>query len=180
MSDVWFIGDTHFGHSRILEFEPGARPFSSIEEHDEHLVRAWNETVGLNDIVWHLGDVIFPRHAIQYVARLNGRKRLILGNHDNWKLELLMPFFEKIAGCAYIDRIWVLTHIPVRMPDMRGNDSDDGGGGKIRGRLNIHGHLHSKTTGDPRHINVSVEHTGLRPINFDEIQAQCRANGVLK
>ena len=42
----------------------------------------WNKKVGTNDLVYHLGDVVMNRKHIAIIASLNGRKRLILGNHD--------------------------------------------------------------------------------------------------
>ena len=59
MSEVFFISDTHFGYKRIVEFSETKpfRPFHSIDEHDEELVRRWNTTVRKKDTVWHLGDL---------------------------------------------------------------------------------------------------------------------------
>ena len=39
MSEVFFIGDTHFGHRGIIQFSelPPHRPFAAIEEHDADL-----------------------------------------------------------------------------------------------------------------------------------------------
>ena len=34
MNTVFVISDTHFGHSKILDFEKESRPFATIEEHD--------------------------------------------------------------------------------------------------------------------------------------------------
>jgi calcineurin-like phosphoesterase family protein len=49
---------------------------------DEHLVRVWNERVQSQDKVYHLGDVVINRKALKTLARLNGDKGLIRGNHD--------------------------------------------------------------------------------------------------
>lgn len=52
--NIFFISDTHFGHSNILNFkrEDGSplRDYSSIEEHDEYLIQRWNSTVKATDI----------------------------------------------------------------------------------------------------------------------------------
>jgi calcineurin-like phosphoesterase family protein len=76
----YFTADSHFGHQLMLKF----RPFSTVEEMDEHLIDTWNAVVRPADIVWHLGD--FSCHdeprTKQIFNRLQGRKRLILGNHD--------------------------------------------------------------------------------------------------
>ena len=52
---VFFIADTHFGDGNILRYEN--RPFATVEEMDQELVRRWNQKVGEKDTVFHLGDV---------------------------------------------------------------------------------------------------------------------------
>lgn len=154
MNRVWVIADTHFGHSRILEFEPEARPFSSIEEHDEEIIDRWNGVVKQRDTVWHLGDVAFGKKNINLISRLKGIKRLVLGNHD--RHPELLDLFDSVHGSAvYHDCIF--THIPVHP------------GQFYRFRKNIHGHVHSKSLDDPRYINVSVEITGLYPALLKEL-----------
>ena len=39
----WFTSDTHWGHANILKYDN--RPFATIDEHDEELVRRWNAVV---------------------------------------------------------------------------------------------------------------------------------------
>ena len=57
MGRMFVVSDTHFGHER--EFLYGPRNFSSIQEHDEEVIRRWNSVVQPDDTVYHLGDVIF-------------------------------------------------------------------------------------------------------------------------
>ena len=61
MSDTSFIGDHHFFHKNILEYEPIARPFASVEEMNEAMVERWNSVVKPYDKVYHLGDFCFGR-----------------------------------------------------------------------------------------------------------------------
>jgi calcineurin-like phosphoesterase family protein len=52
---------------------------------NEALTARWNERVGLQDDVWHLGDfaVRISGDAIAaLLAQLHGRKHLIIGNND--------------------------------------------------------------------------------------------------
>lgn len=148
---VYAIGDTHFGHRKIVGFEPTFRPFATIEEHDAELVRRWNATVKPTDIVWHLGDVVFGRDAFKYLGQLNGRKRLIMGNHDTYPLHLYAEHFDRIQGAWEYDDC-IMTHIPVHEGQLK------------RYEFNIHGHLHSKSLPDPHYICLSAEHTDLRPV----------------
>ena len=79
---VFFIADTHFGDGNILRYEN--RPFATVEEMDQELVRRWNQKVGEKDTVFHLGDV--SAHSAeedrQLLGQLHGKKVLVLGNHD--------------------------------------------------------------------------------------------------
>ena len=79
---VYVTSDTHFGHDR--EFVWGPRGFTSIQEHDEEIVRRWNEVVNPEDTVWHLGDVMLGDndHGMDCLRRLNGNIFIIPGNHD--------------------------------------------------------------------------------------------------
>ena len=48
---------------------------------DEKLIENWNNKVGQDDVVFHLGDFSFG-DAGKYRKRLNGQIRFIRGNHD--------------------------------------------------------------------------------------------------
>jgi calcineurin-like phosphoesterase family protein len=156
MSELFLISDTHFGHKKILEFEKESRIFSSIEEHDEALISNWNRVVGKKDVIWHLGDVLFGASSFSVLPRLNGIKRLILGNHDSYPSSRYLEFFNSLHGSAEI-RDYLLTHIPVHESQFR------------RAKGNIHGHLHSRSIGDDRYINVSADRINLTPIAFDSL-----------
>jgi len=156
---IFIISDTHFGHKKIVGYEPHTRPFNSIEEHDEHLVTLWNSAVKPKDTVWHLGDVLFGRAAFATLKRLNGVKKLVMGNHDRYPSALYLEHFNVILGAAEVHNC-VLTHIPVSAAQ------------KYRFRGNIHGHMHTLTLPDPWYVNVSAEQTGLRPILLDEVVAR--------
>src|ERR1700741_4825782 len=80
---IFFTSDTHFGHGGALGLY--RRPFASVAAMNAGLVARWNETVGANDEVWHLGDFAIrqrPAVVADLLARLNGRKHLVAGNND--------------------------------------------------------------------------------------------------
>ncbi len=80
---TWVIADTHFGHANIIRH--GERPFRTLGEMDKALVANWNDTVGDDDTVYHLGDFSGPpmnRRIEEIAERLRGRIVLIAGNHD--------------------------------------------------------------------------------------------------
>lgn len=80
--NVFIIADTHFGDSNIITYEK--RPFLNIEDMDNHIIDSWNKIVEEDDIVFHLGDVgIYPISKMSdIIQRLNGKKILVMGNHD--------------------------------------------------------------------------------------------------
>ena len=103
MPNVFFISDTHFGHEKTcstFKNKDGTplRPFANAQEMDEEMVKRWNETVGPNDKVYHLGDVVINRKSLAILDRLNGDKVLIKGNHDIFKLSDYVKYFRDIRG----------------------------------------------------------------------------------
>ena len=169
MSEMFFISDTHFGHANILKFEKDGvrvRPeFSSIEEMNEFLIWQWNARVKPDDKVYHLGDVCFGGVKIvrEVMPRLNGKKRLILGNHDNVKGHELWKWFEKICLWQNFDNHgFVITHLPFLPENFR----------KVK--FNVHGHIHRAPDVSPVHLNISCEMTGYAPIHLDEVKERLK------
>lgn len=168
--NIFFIADTHFGHKNACVFtkEDGSklRPWNSAEEMNEQLVKNWNEVVRKQDKVYHLGDVAIPRKGLDVLARLNGDKILIRGNHDIFKLKDYLLYFHDIRGAYVRDNI-IFTHVPIH-PES-----------KSRFKANVHGHLHArrvmkeldnkKMVYDPFYFCVSVENIDFRPIAYEEI-----------
>lgn len=78
----YYTSDLHFGHSNIIKYED--RPFENVSEMNEYLIQKWNNKVSKNDEVYILGDFGFlnGEQANEILQRLNGRKYLIIGNHD--------------------------------------------------------------------------------------------------
>lgn len=90
---IFFTSDHHFGHRNILNF--CHRPFENEKHMAEELVRLWNETVGVDDYVFSLGDFSWwtDRHSVKKIVnKLNGKKYFIPGNHCTRKMyELCDP-----------------------------------------------------------------------------------------
>lgn len=85
MQRTLFIGDAHFGHENVIKFDN--RPFESVKEMDEELIKRWNNKVKPGDLVYILGDFIWKTRnddAPTLLKRLNGQKILIKGNHDRF------------------------------------------------------------------------------------------------
>lgn len=170
MQKLWFTSDSHWGHSRIIQYSN--RPFDSVEQMDQALIDNWNAVVGQNDIVWHLGDFAFCRYdKIKWIlGKLNGRKNLVLGNHDkeivnNWDEILRLKLFEsiqdykvlrvdgqKIIMLHYGLRVWESSH---------------------HGSIMLYGHSHGSLPSYGRSVDVGVDCKEItaeyRPVELSEI-----------
>lgn len=115
----YFISDLHFGHRNCLAFDN--RPFNSIEENDETIIKNWNNTVGIDDDVYLLGDISWynSTKTIEIFNNLNGHIHLIKGNHDGRLLKNreLQSRFCEITDYKELSlndgRIVVLCHYPI-------------------------------------------------------------------
>ena len=77
-----YIADTHFSHSNIIRFDN--RPYDTVEEMNEDLIKNWNKKVKDGDTTYILGDFCWGKEPewIEILDRLKGNKVLIRGNHD--------------------------------------------------------------------------------------------------
>lgn len=165
MANTWIISDTHFGHQNICKFlnEDGTplRPWDNADEMDEVLVSNWNSVVNSSDTVYHLGDVVMNRKALPIMDRLNGKKKLILGNHDIFDVfKDYSKYFYRVHGSVKLDNL-LLTHIPVHSDSV-----------PHWALANVHGHIHSRVIDHPKHYNVSVENIGYIPISIEDLKSR--------
>jgi calcineurin-like phosphoesterase family protein len=174
MPTTFVCSDSHFSHRGIVKFlrednVTKERPWDTIEEMDEALVKNWNSVVRPTDTVYHLGDVVINRSALPILGRLNGTKILVKGNHDVFRAEEYLEYFKDIRGSAVLNNL-VMTHIPLHPASIERWDG------------NVHGHLHSKRVMtvdyrggdmfdviDPRYLCVSMEHINYTPISLEEV-----------
>jgi calcineurin-like phosphoesterase family protein len=178
----FYIGDLHFGHKNCLGFDN--RPFKTIEEHDRELIAAWNKKVGPEDHIYILGDVSWygVQHTIELLNQCNGKKHLIVGNHDK-KLLRNKDFrdcFVEIEKSDCIDdqgRTVVLSHFPYSSYDYQ-----------YYGGYHLYAHVHvsfqwniqmrndyeiSQLLDKPIrsfNVGVMVPYMGWRPCTLDEIE----------
>jgi calcineurin-like phosphoesterase family protein len=168
MSNIFVISDTHFNHENILKFkdkdDKPVRNFSDVHEMNEIMIKNWNAMIGTKDKVYHLGDVYFGNadRASKILSRLNGKKRLVLGNHDNFKGSVLHKFFEKVMLWRRFDHL-LLTHVPVHESTL------SEGRFEKRDMWNIHGHIHQNQSPKGRYHCVCVEHTAYAPVPLDKL-----------
>lgn len=210
MAERFFCADPHFGHRGMVMFVVGGKPIRPwgitvgkvkfdeldpetqvdiirrVEEMDEALVENWNRVVGPKDKVEVLGDVIIGRTQRHTIGRLNGRKRLRMGNHDIFVKHNnrdYAEYFEEITAYKVFDDL-ICSHIPLHPESV-----------KERWKANVHGHLHTgrvmkpnpeyarwlrygASLGvkappieviDPNYLCVSMEQIDYCPITMDEV-----------
>ena len=172
MADIFVISDTHFGHANIIKYCD--RPFADIDEMDEIMIQRWNSVVKPGDKVYHLGDVYMGDgdRFLKKFARLSGKKRLILGNHDEIKKRgnvVLPNLFEKVLLWRIFTEFGLLmTHVPLHESSLvRGKKND---GSPYDECLNVHGHIHDKPSPPGPYRCVSVEQINYTPVSIEELR----------
>lgn len=160
---IYFIGDTHFGHTNVLTLDN--RDFPSIQDHDDFIITNWNETIRNNDDIYFLGDFSLSRKSYteQLLKSLNGRKHFIVGNHDKKDTIKLYKQYGEFLGNYHEFKIkhemYVLCHYPFYSWK-----------GMYVGAVNIHGHSHRNISTQGRRICVSANVIDYKPISLESIQ----------
>ena len=159
MTNYFFTSDTHFFHGNIMKY--CQRPFDSVEEMNETIIENWNSVVKKEDFIYHLGDFAMgPLQKTQEVfERLNGRKYLIRGNHDNNSIKQLGWVWVKDTAMikVYDQYIW-LSHYPHRTWNRA-----------IHGAWHLFGHIHNKKAPYWLSFNVGVDAWDFTPISYDQV-----------
>jgi calcineurin-like phosphoesterase family protein len=115
---------------------------------------------------------------LKILERLNGRKILIRGNHDQGALKDYSKHFEDVRGAFFhpgdstMRGGLIFTHIPVHPSCLSGHYLG-----------NVHGHLHCHQVTldgqvDRRYFNACVERNNFTPVPFDDVKAYFAARQV--
>lgn len=165
---IFYTADQHYGHTNkhggIVAM--AKRPFASVWEMDEEMIRRHNSRVTPGDRVIHVGDFAKGDHA-PYLRRLNGMNELVKGNHDhskNLKQAIRQHLWHAthdmltvhdgdtdIVCCHYGLRVWNKSH---------------------RGVLHFYGHSHGKLPGDSQCCDVGVDCWDFYPVTLEEIKTR--------
>jgi calcineurin-like phosphoesterase family protein len=172
MMKTFYTSDPHYGHytsseRNILKF--CNRPFQTIEEHDEALIKNWNNVVSDDDRVYVLGDVLLGRHKANpnaILSRLQGKElHLITGNHDgpttieSYRWASVQPYLEiidqnqKIVLCHFKFAIFNKCH---------------------KGAVQLFGHSHGGASQNKQQIDVGVDCWNYSPITLREIREKMK------
>lgn len=159
MSEPFFVSDMHFGHNNIIEY--CKRPWASVPEMDDALVRNWNAVVSPTDIVYHIGDWAF--HNYERIGELRGRIFSVPGNHDHERVKKILPFLPNgfLAEVHYLkispDRRFVLCHYPFES-------------WRREYKFHLHGHTHGTSGMHHNRLDVGIDATKVyAPIHIDDV-----------
>ncbi len=174
MANIFFASDHHFHHANILTFKrddgTALREFESVSHMNEHMVNSHNSVVKSGDKVYFLGDVCMDRkgRGLEILARMNGEKILVKGNHDQCKASDYLKYFKDIRGSHQFEGL-IMTHIPIHSESL------------ARWGLNLHGHLHHNVVRlplsqipDKRYFSVCMERINYTPISLEEVKSKVR------
>jgi calcineurin-like phosphoesterase family protein len=195
---VWFTSDTHFQHKLVAGLRGYEDPNATVW-HDHSVLGEWNRMISPADVVWHLGDVFLgdEKSGLEFVRKLNGRKRLIHGNHDKvsaihfdaWRHQpLWLEVFEAILPYAKVKiglkNKALLSHFPWN-GDGEGERELEERYSQFRlnrdravPRVLIHGHTHSSLKVDgPDSIHVGWD-AWRRPVSLEEVRELVLGMGI--
>lgn len=174
---VFFTSDTHFNHTNIIDY--CQRPFRNVYDMNETIIANWNNIVGPDDIVFHLGDCCLggADEWNRILDRLNGKICLILGNHDlkNIRQGLIDRFkHAAMLMCIQIGKKKIyLNHFPYLCFD----------GGYNNDVWQLFGHVHSRPSNTgidasrlqylyPTQLDVGVDNNNFTPLSFEQVHTQ--------
>lgn len=170
----WFTADLHFGDEAVISY--CKRPFQTVDEMNDALVRNWNEKVSATDDVYIIGDLIYgmPKGKVgPLLESLKGCKHLITGNHDHsWmdKTDTSKYFVEidDIKTLKHEGRTLVLCHYPMlSWPGMHHRS------------YCVFGHVHNRADeglwwtyirSNDHMLNAGVDVCGYAPVSFEELK----------
>ena len=171
MTENFFTSDSHFFHNNIIKH--CNRPYKGIEEMHEAFINNWNSVVGKLDIVYHLGDLALSSNfkaVAEVINRLNGKIRLVLGNHDKnpkklfdhcKNIEWVRDYQEETFYINGIKYFIVMMHYPL----FRWNKSH-------YGSIHVHGHSHggiNEQNKGTRRYDVGVDVNNFTPVNVYDL-----------
>jgi len=168
--------DLHLGHRNICKYRTN---FSSPEEHHNIIFDNLASNVNKRDSLILLGDIAFSKEWLQKIKSIRCTKKLLIcGNHDlehGIKMRDLVDVYDDVKALYSLKGVW-LSHCPIHEQELRGRSH------------NIHGHLHDKLVMlrgfdlihyyDKRYINVCVEHTDYKPVDFHKLLKERRCYDI--
>ncbi len=173
----YFYSDPHFGHGPVIGY--CNRPFDDVDHMNREMIARYNSRVGSSDVVLWLGDCFLcPKAAaLEVMSQLNGRKLLVLGNHDGSASRMTSFGFMAVAQQMKLEiagRRATACHYPY-------SGTGDGRGEKlgerfeelrparVKGEVLLHGHTHERKRRRENMIHCGVDAWDYAPASHKEI-----------
>ena len=192
---IYFSSDWHVGHKNVLKFDN--RPFSTLEEMHEALIKNFNHYVPKHGVTYFLGDMGICSHGLlkSVITRLNGTKILVSGNHDGNMYSMYEAGFDVVTNKAQINigkNIVTMSHCPLYgvfredTTGMRGCTGEENWHNEEKfkdrfsfydfGQYHLHGHIHAgphngKKRIDGRQMDVGVAANKYKPVSISEVES---------
>lgn len=183
MAQRYVLGCHHLAHPNIYRFlaKDGGRlrPWADThEEGDEAIVAAHNAVVQQGDTIYMLGDVAIQARGLALLERMHGRKILVRGNHDIFKMKHYTPHFADIRATHKIGRL-ILSHYPIHR-DSIPHWSDGNLHAHLHDRIVLHTRADGAQAPDPLYFNACLDRVGLSPIAVEDVEARMAANRAIQ
>lgn len=169
-NNIFFTSDHHFGHANIIKFVQ--RPFADVDEMNAEMIKRWNEKVGKDDTVFHLGDfALMPSGKVRQLReQLNGKICLITGNHEGAALsnadcfEWIKDYYELMVednDAHKGQRLMVLFHYAMRVWNA-----------SHHGSWHLYGHSHGSLPDDATSLSfdIGVDNHDFYPLSYLEVK----------
>jgi calcineurin-like phosphoesterase family protein len=173
---IYVVSDRHFRHRKICEYT--GRPYDTVDDMDNDLIRRHNNVVKPEDIFIDMGD--FGWGAVvdqsEILSKLNGRKKILIrGNHDRGTQAMFDMGWDAVfdeAIFCYLGYKVLMQHKPYH-----GSRPVDQETGRHKFDFVFHGHIHNSNpsdlveAGEPVsrplfNLNLSVEVINYAPVSF--------------
>ena len=156
---IYFTSDLHFFHKNIAKHCPATRPYSSVVEMNEWLIKNHNSVMLDTDTLYILGDVSFGNSAqtLEVLKRMNGQKIVIRGNHDKWLDSTSYRSLAEVGVIQVHDLLevklerqrFILCHYAMRTWNQQ-----------HRGSIHLFGHSHGSLPGFGKSMDVGWDALG--------------------
>ena len=192
---VFFTSDWHLYHQNVLSFSK--RPFKDIHHMHRVLINNYNSTVPENGLCYFLGDVGFSdkEKTKEIISQLNGKKILLMGNHDKGMYSFQQVFDAVIytASLVIAKQIVTMSHCPLHGIKREDTSRFKNGNpaeywhGELRpkfkplivsnaGQFHLHGHIHSPNGGKSevklgRQWDVGVDGNNYTPVSISQVES---------
>lgn len=163
---IYFTADLHLGHRGIITMQD--RPFGDVNEMNRIMIQNYNAVVNRNDTVYILGDICHHMEVDavnEIIGKLNGKKYLIVGNHDKKYDPSLFVEVRDFMTVSLNGEYFALMHYPMLSWPKKNS-----------GSYQLHGHIHArmdyneKNRADgTRRYDVGVDANNYYPVSVKQV-----------